>query len=759
MTTTKMLGKKMKLPEHKHVLVQTDAQLGQVINDLSEAKYISFDIETNGLEWWKDVPIVGMGIGALVSKELLRTYYIPTGHQQGPNLKLPKTLKALLANGAPKIGANIKFDSHFMWHRHGFYLHPVHDIQVLARLLRTDARSVALDTLMKAEFKAEHTEWKELQAWARKQKIKTGGGYVQGGQWHRVPQELLGRYCGKDVYWTLLLFFRFWYEIQKQPKLLKLYTAIEAPLLHAVMEMEEVGVAIDYQYLIVLKAKLVERAKDLSKTIYEQAGKIFDIASAAQLKEVLLAQKIKPQNRVRRKVQNGKEVRTESASFDKLALESYKDSSPLVRAILNWRQTTKFQTSYVDAIFAKLLIEDVMYQAPRLHFSLKQEQARTGRMSASEPNIQNLPRDNEEDEFLKEFSIRHAFLPTAPHCVLLSIDFANIELRLLAHFSKDPELIKIFKSGGDFHGTVAEVIGKSRAISKTFNFASLYGSGIKNLALKTGVSEAACEEIIEKYDQTFTAVAPFKRGLQRWTEKNGCVENPFGRKRVLGREFPYRAVNTLIQGTAADILKVAILRVSKYLRFMRSKLLFPVHDELVIDWDLRDGYIVPQLTKLMCTFEKNGQPLFRVPIEVEAKVSYRHWGEKKALEGLDIVEAQLSKEKGQALYDRFITDPKLAPWVKYGERFGFKSAEEFFWYLSTVYKCIKEGRRRREFKHVLFCRLKKRKGWIEKGDLAGMPELPWEAVHNAEREVGEVSMPKESTNGGAVDDGWGRRTY
>jgi DNA polymerase-1 len=621
-------------------IVRSKRDFDKVIEILSKQEVIGLDLETSGLQWWANDTIVGIGLGYWEDNVAAPcTYYIPVSHTGHDTLYLQEVRKGLdhiLCNrNIIKVGANIKFDIHFL-NKFKFKVHPVEDVQVLARLLRTNWLQVGLDALVKYEFNATHDEWHELIKWCRKNKIKMNQRYVEPGALAKAPFDLVGAYCGADVRWTLELYYKYIEEIKKDPILFKFYKSIEKALVYAVTAMESNGISIDKKYLNEIGSKLSKEIKDTETRIYNSAGCSFNINSGKQLKEIFPKFGVLPELRKRKK----KDATEETASFDKMTLQKYEGKIPFVDLLLKYRGLTKKLGSFVE-----VMLEEAG-PGKKIYASIKQEAARTGRLSAA--LLMTLPREEEDSKY----SIRKAIVPFNDHSALLSIDYSQIEYCLLAHFSQDPVLLKIFRSGGDFHTVTAsqlfgippeKVSKKQRAMGKKFNFAQLYGSGIEHLAKQCGLSVKVTTKFVQKYGAIFPKVIRFKQIVQRHCEMKGGIRNVFGRYRSLESKFAYRAVNTLIQSTAADILKIAIIRINKYLIWKKSKLLFPVHDEIVINWDMADGMIIGDIIKLMTKFENKGKPVFTVPIEVEASVCKSNWASKEEISVGTVLEAVVEK--------------------------------------------------------------------------------------------------------------------
>jgi len=623
--------------KHVHRLVRSAEEYREIDEATKATSEVGFDIETDGLRWWGGCAPVGLGFGVVGDGEI-RTWYVPQAEEE----QVPRELAVLLDDSSvAKIGANIRFDVHFM-RAQGVQVHNLDDVQVLARLVRTGFQRVALDKLIAAEFDSIHRSWEALIVYGRKQKLGITHSVVPEGAYRKVPSEILGLYCGEDVYWTLLLWKRYQAELEKDPRLKLLYERVERPLVEVVTDMEEVGIRVDRAYLAKLKEKLAALKDHLQAQVFDTAGKVFDIDSVQQTGAVLKEHGVQPEMRRRKK----NEV-IETPSMDKRVLEKRADV-PIVDMVLRYRAVRQLLSTFVEAILERATPDG------RLYTSIRQEAARTERLSAADPNLMNLPRADKEDDFRREYSIRRAVLPLSKESILLSIDFDQIELRLLAHFSKEPAMLEAYRTGVDLHGLTAsklyqkaitDVTKPERTIGKKFNFAQTYGAGKEALAEQCRIHISEVYDLLASYDEAFPGISAFKHSVEVAARRHGGIRNPFGRWRELPLNQCYRAVNTLIQGTAADLLKIALLRLHRFLRGKKSKMLFPVHDEVVVDYRFEDGPIVQGMVDLMTKFETKGKPLFVVPIEVSVAICRDNWAEKRDIDVLEIVEAGLQEVK------------------------------------------------------------------------------------------------------------------
>ena len=413
------------------------------------------------------------------------------------------------------------------------------------------------------------------------------------------------------------------YNKNLNDKELKLLNETEFPLLFVLKDMENKGVKLDKEYLKSIGDEIDIKVADYEKTIYEQAGCEFNINSPKQVAEVLFDKmQIKPKKKGKSGVYS-----TSAKILDELAPD-YK----IARDILEHRQLMKLKTTYIDAL-PKLVKAD-----GKIHTHFNQIVTTTGRLSSSDPNLQNIP-------IRTEFSnrIRAGFIPENPDNVILSADYSQVELRLLAHYSEDENLIKAFCDDVDVHAVTAskifnvpieEVTKEQRRKAKSVNFGIIYGQTRFGLSQSLGIEIWEAQELINKYFQTYPKISQYMNSTIEQAVSNGWVETLYGRKRYLGaelssrnaniREFAHRAaINAPLQGTSADMIKMAMVELHKKLKNYKSKMILQIHDELVLEVPLNELEEIKELT--VKTMELN-QPL-KVPLKVETGFG-KTWMEK-----------------------------------------------------------------------------------------------------------------------------------
>jgi DNA polymerase-1 len=369
-------------------------------------------------------------------------------------------------------------------------------------------------------------------------------------------------------------------------KVERVFSEVENPLVRVLTDMEFEGVRVDVDFLKEYSKELEKEAKLCEESVYRQAGVRFNLASPKQLGEVLFEKlQIDPK---------AKKTKTGQFATGEDVLQKLAHNNPIVADILGFRELTKLKSTYVDA-----LPEMINSKTGRVHTSYAQAVAVTGRLSSNHPNLQNIPIRSSRGR-----EIRKAFIPRAEGRILVSADYSQIELRIVAAISGDSNMCEAFKNGKDIHtATAARVFGvaegevtkEMRYKAKSVNFGIIYGQGAFGLAENLGVSRTEAKEIIDNYKKEFSGITQYMEDTIQFAQKNGYVETLMGRKRWLKdisssnftvRGFAERnAINSPIQGTAADMVKLAMIAIHREMKEkkMASKMILQVHDELVFD--------------------------------------------------------------------------------------------------------------------------------------------------------------------------------
>ena len=586
--------------EHHYQLVQTNTEIEELLNLLNQHESISFDTETTGLNATQ-VELVGMSFCLAESK----AYYVPVPDQQTEAQNLVNRFKNILEDPSKKfIGQNIKYDM-LMMRQYGVQIpKPAFDTMIAHYLLEPDARH-KLDYLAQAYLNYRMVPIEELIG-------KRGN---DQGNMRQVSLDKIKEYAGEDADMTLQLKPILEQDLIKN-NLDKINVEIELPLVKVLCDVEHEGVRIDADFLNNYSVVLGAQILDAEKLIYQKAGTRFNIASPKQVGDVLFDKLKIPYK--------WKKTATNQYSTDEDKLSELSEEHEIVRDILEHRKLSKLKSTYVDTL--PLLINP---KTGRVHSSFNQARAATGRLSSENPNLQNIPIKGEAGK-----EIRKAFIPRNSEYILLSADYSQIELRLIAEISKEEAMMDAFIKAQDIHRATAakvygvpydEVTSDQRRNAKTVNFSILYGAGSTNISRQLGIPRNEAKELIDQYFKTYNGLKTYMGSVVEAARKDGFVQTMLGRKRVLrdinsrnalARSVAERvAINTPIQGTAADLIKLAMIHIHQKFGELncKSKMILQVHDELVFDVH-RDELI---MVKEIVEYEmKHAIPNLTVPIEV-----------------------------------------------------------------------------------------------------------------------------------------------
>lgn len=619
-------------PEYR--IVCDVASLDRLLHTLRRATIFSLDLETTGKDALK-ADMVGLSFSATPGT----AYYVPVGHlpaaERGLGLlvagapgpaeddlpQLPRELvleklRPLLENPAiHKCAHNAQYDMLVLANCSVEVRGMVFDTMVAAYLLESTQRALGLKDLAWTRLKAEMTSYADL---AGKGKAAL--------TLDRVPIRRVASYSCADADMTLRLMENLKPEL-KRAEMDNLFERMEMPLVPVLVGMMRTGVKVDDAYLKDLSNELYKGIRELETAIGEAAGHSFNIGSTQQLGNVLFKELKLPTMR-----------RTKTGfSTDADVLEELRGTHPIVELILEHRQMVKLKSTYADAL--PLLINP---RTGRVHTSFNQTATSTGRLSSSDPNLQNIPIRTEMGR-----RVRKAFVAGDPGCVLLSADYSQIELRVLAHMTGDPVLVDAFRHGEDIHAATAalvygiplsEVTPRERRIAKTVNFGVLYGMSDYGLARDTGLTRKDAALFIESYFQRYASVREFFEQLKQRAEIDGYVSTLWGRRRyvpelkttnrALRQSAERMAINMPIQGTAADIIKIAMINLHRHIaeKQLQSRMILQVHDELLFECP-RDEVelLAPEVKRLM----ESAMPL-QVPVVVDLKVG-ANWDEMQPL--------------------------------------------------------------------------------------------------------------------------------
>ena len=577
------LGPDPKTPETKwaaeYHCVDTPEKFARFLESLREQKKFGFDTETTSVDAIR-ADLVGLSF----SWKQGEAYYLPVQGPAGSNL-LDKTatldaLRPILEDPkSEKVGQNVKYDL-LVLKRAGIDLGgPVTDTMVLSYLLESGERNHNLDQLSQRLLDHAMIPITDLIGKGKNQKSMK-----------EVEVAKVCEYAGEDADAT----WRIEKILDKKVRdegLWTLYADLERPLIHVLAGMEVTGIKVDVGLLGKLSKEFAARLATIEKEIYAQAGREFNIASPIQLRQILFDELKLP---TLQKTPGGDPSTAQEVLEELAALHT------LPRLLIQHRQLSKLKSTYLDALPALVNPDD-----GRIHASFNQVVAATGRLSSSDPNLQNIPVRTEDGR-----QIRQAFVPGKAGWILLTADYSQIELRILAHFCKDPALVRAFANDHDIHTSVAskifkipesEVDGAKRRVAKTVNFGVIYGLSAFGLAGRLGIPQTEAATFIDAYFAEYSGVDAFITKTLESALAAGRVETILGRRRPINgirnttgrsRNLAERtAINTVIQGSAADLIKRAMLAVDREIRARKfeARLLLQIHDELVFECPASEG--------------------------------------------------------------------------------------------------------------------------------------------------------------------------
>jgi DNA polymerase-1 len=562
-------------------LITTESQLQDLCRQLAQAPLLVVDTETTSLD-----PLVAELVGISLCTAAEEAYYLPIGHRdQAGNLVadqldlalVQKHLAPLFSDPRlPKLGHNLKFDLPILESHNLALAGPLWDTMIASYLLDPSRRSQKLDDLCLEMLGKRLTGFAEVTA-----------GDKRPDSFAYVAPKAAKDYSCEDVIGAFLLWQQFRPQLE-QLGLWGLFSDLEMALVPILVQMERAGITVDQGQLHHLSEDFSLQLAELEKTIYAMAGEEFNINSTRQLGEILFAKLGLPQGR---KTKTG-------YSTDVKVLESLARQHDLPAAIMAHRNLSKLKNTYVDK-----LPELIHPKTGRVHTSFNQAVTATGRLSSSNPNLQNIPIRTPEGQ-----KIRAAFV-AAPGQLFLSADYSQIDLRVMAHYAKDPALLAAFRAGQDVHSqTAAEIFRvnpalispEMRRVAKTINFGIIYGISAFGLAAQLNLSRKEAATFIERYFAHYAGVKRFMEEIVEKARQDGFVTTLLNRRRLLpdinssnkaSREFAERtAINTPIQGTAADIIKLATIAATRRLseEGLTAKLLLQIHDELVFEVPLQE---------------------------------------------------------------------------------------------------------------------------------------------------------------------------
>jgi len=555
-------------------LVTTRAQLDAWLEKLRQAELIAFDTETTSLDSMQ-AQLVGLSFAV----EVPRACYIPVGHDYpGAPPQLPRedvltALKPILEDvNRPKLGQNAKYDLNVLSSCGITVRGLAFDSMLESYVLNATAGRHDMDTLAKRHLDHDTVKYSEV----------TGKGAKQIS-FSQVDLDTACRYAAEDADVTLRLHRALWPQVQAQAHTKKLFEEIELPLVEVLARMEQRGVLVDAVALRRQSDELGKRMHELQQRAFAVVGHEFNVDSPKQLQALLFDEL---------KLPALMKTPTGQPSTNEEALEAIADQHELPRVILDYRALAKLRSTYTDKL--PLMINP---RSGRVHTCYNQAAVATGRVSSTDPNLQNIPIKSEEGR-----RIRQAFV-APPGWKVVAADYSQIELRIMAHLSGDETLIRAFKEGADVHrATAAEVFGvapdqvdsSQRRAAKVVNFGLMYGMSAHGLSRALGIGRLEAGEYIARYFERFPGVRAFMDSTREQAQRDGYVETLFGRRLYLeslrSRNAAQRAgaeraaINAPMQGTAADIIKRAMIAIDSWLlKRDDAHMLMQVHDELVFE--------------------------------------------------------------------------------------------------------------------------------------------------------------------------------
>jgi len=583
-------------------IVATENELEQLVEKLSRAEHFCLDTETTS-ESPLRAEAVGIGLG-LSENEI---WYIPLNGSLAKE-KIIATLKPLLESKS-LVGHNIKYDLHIL---KGLGIQPktpFFDTMVASYVIQADERQHNLDALSLKHFERTKIPINSL--------IGKGTGAATMAD---VPIEKVAAYCSEDVEMTLALQDLYTKELE-QRHLIPLFERVELPLIPVLTKMEETGIYLDTAILNELGERIKSASHLIEEAIYKLAGETFNINSPKQLSDILFEKlQIAPPKKTKTGFSTNAEV-----------LELLHDKHPMIPLILEYRTLEKLRSTYIDT-----LPEAINPKTGRIHCTFNQSVAATGRLSCQDPNLQNIPIRNALGK-----EIRAAFRPQKEGWWFVSADYSQIELRLLAHFSQDPLLIEAFKSGGDIHRKTAaalmnifpeEVTPEMRSRAKAVNFGIIYGQQAFGLSRELNISMKEADKFIQLYFERYSRVKEYLERSKEDARKTGYAKTMLGRERKIPdlnnpnlqiRQAAERlAVNTPLQGSQADLIKIAMIAIDKRLKNegLKSMMLLQIHDELI--FEVPDEEL--ETIKILLKEEMEGAFSLSVPLTVEVNVG-KNW--------------------------------------------------------------------------------------------------------------------------------------
>ena len=603
---------KITIEKKAYHLISKVEQIDDWIKDAEEMGEVAVDTETTSLD-----PHQADLVGISLSPKIGKACYIPVGHKSKKCLDkklVLKKLKPLLEDPSiKKIGQNIKFDFILLF-KHGVNLNSIEDTMLMSYVLDAGKNRHNMDTLSEIHLNHKTISFKDL--------VGTGKKEINFSE---VDVEKAKDYAAEDADITFRLYKKFFKSL-KEEKMINIYEFFEKPMIKILAFMEIEGIKIDSKFLKILSSKFEKKIQKIQKEVFKISNKEFNIASPKQLGEILYNDlKIADLKKTKK---GG--FATSASVLEDLAFKGHK----FPQLILDWRQVSKLKNTYSDS-----LPEHINPKTKRVHTSFLLAATTTGRLASSDPNLQNIPIKSEDGR-----DIRKSFIAEKDH-VLISADYNQIEMRILADLADVKELKKAFKKNEDIHSLTASQIFNTdikkvnddqRRKAKAINFGIIYGISQYGLAKQINVSNYEAEKFLNSYFAKFPEIKVYMDQTIKFCRKSGYVNNIFGRrshfinindKNYNVRNFQERAaINAPIQGSAAEIMRLAMIRLDKKLTNQKTKMLLQIHDELIFETHKDEEKRISEIIiEEMSSVAKSDQHSFSIPLIVDLNTG-ENWG-------------------------------------------------------------------------------------------------------------------------------------
>lgn len=604
-----------------YITIDKISELNNVIEEIKKIGFFSIDTETNSLDIEK-AELVGISI----CFDEKNAFYIPINHKnpdtnkvlknQIPEIEVIKLINTICSDlSILKIGQNLKYDMRIL-KKYDVTFNSIDDTMLLSYVLDNGLIRHGMDDLAYRHLNHTTIKFKDLVGSGKKQIT-----------FDYVPIDQATKYAAEDALITLKLYNHLKPRVVNE-KTTNVYEKIDKPLLNVLSSMEEIGIKVNEEYLKKLSDQFNKEAKNIEKQIYKITGKEFNIGSPKQLGEIMF---------IEMKIQGGKKTKTGTYSTDSGILEDLSlQGHEIAKFVLEWREVSKLRSTYTDALQVQ-----IDPKTKRVHTSYATATTLTGRLSSNNPNLQNIPIRTDKGK-----QIRHAFVAEKKY-KLVSFDYSQIELRLAAEISKDENFIAAFINGEDIHSSTAKEIfnlkgneptSEHRRKAKAINFGILYGISPYGLAKQLSVTNSEAKNYIENYFKRFPKIKDYMDFQINHAKTNNFVKTMFGRKcnikGINDKNFAVRgfaerqSINAPIQGTASDIIKLAMIEIHKYIlsQKIKAKMLLQVHDELIFEISEQDikesSIIIKQIMENSHLRYKD----FTVPLTVDYGIG-NTWGE------------------------------------------------------------------------------------------------------------------------------------